>query len=404
MVSKKNFPIFDSPINEQLLVYLDNAATTHKPKVVIDAIANFYAKHNANTHRGVHTLGETATTLYEQARERVAQFIGAQPHEVVFTSSATDSINLVAHAWALKNLQPGDEIVVSEMEHHSNMLPWQWVAQQVGAALIYIPANFDGTIELSAIDDIVTERTKLVAVSHVSNAVGTTNDIAKIITRAREVGAKILIDASQSVPHMPVDVTTLDCDFLVFSGHKMLGPLGIGVAYLHERTHTQLQPYRRGGGMVYEATVDGATWLPMPRLLEAGTPPIAQAVGLHAALDYLTTQVDFKNLSIHEANLCARLIDGLEKIPEVSILGPIDELKDRGHLVSFLVDGVHPHDVAAFLSSRGICVRAGHHCAQPLAKKLGVVSSVRASFYVYNTVQDVDTLVGSLQELINSLR
>jgi cysteine desulfurase / selenocysteine lyase len=397
----KDFPILKQSINGNPLAYLDNASTSQKPQVMIDAISNFYATACANTHRGVYLLAEEATRKFEEVRASVAAWIGAQdPREIVFTHGTTESINLVAASWALAHCKSGDEILVSELEHHANLLPWQRVVKQTGAQLTFIPVRADGTLDMAHLDQLITKKTKFVAVTHVSNAVGTTVDIKKIISHARAVGAKVLIDAAQSVPHQRIDVTELDCDFLVFSPHKMLGPTGVGVLYVHKRLHDEMEAYQLGGGIVYESTYESATLLPMPQLLEAGTPPIAQVIGLGAAIEYLSDEVDFAALAKHEAALCAHLIDGLQALPGIRILGPLDELKARGHMVSFVVGNMHAHDVAAYLDTFGIAVRAGHHCAQPFARKLGYDASIRASFYLYNTSEEVDRCLGALRKLI----
>ena len=399
---RNDFPILQQMVNQHPLCYLDNAATTQKPQQVLDAIMHFYRTSNANIYRGAHTFAEQATTLYEEARQKVAQFIGAQdPTEVIFTRGTTESINFVAGTWAAEHIKAGDEIVVTELEHHANLLPWQRVAQQKGAELKFIPVLPDGTLNLSVLDTLFTKKTKLVAVTQVSNALGTHNAVDKIIDYARAVGAKVLIDAAQSVPHQAINVATLDCDFLAFSAHKMLGPTGIGVLYIKKELHDIIPPYTQGGGMVFEADWQKAEWLSSPQKFEAGTPPIAQAIGFGAAIDYLTANVDFTKLQTYEAQLSARLIDGLSAIPQVKILGPVEELK-KGHLVSFMVDGVHAHDGAAYCDSKGISLRAGHHCAQPLAKKLGYHASLRASFYFYNTIQEVDRLIDAVGELSHS--
>lgn len=415
---KNDFPIFHNRSKGGRLIYLDNAATTHKPLAVLNAERDFYEKGYASVRRGIYASGEQATQAYEDARARVAAFIGAEnPSEIVFTSGATDSINLIAKAWGEPNIGPADEIVISELEHHANLLPWQRLAAERGAFLRYIPVNFDGTLSLAAIDDIITPRTKLVAITHTSNAVGTKTDLMRIMQRAKEVGAKVLIDAAQAVPHEKINVQELGCDFLVFSGHKMFGPTGIGVAYINKNLHESLQPYRLGGGMVHTVVLfsdhgpfayaqderaSESTWLSMPHMLEAGTPPIAQAIGLVAAINYLEHTIGYDALARHERALMHTLIDGLELIPGISILGPVDELYDAGHLVSFIVDGIHAHDVAAYLDRHGIAVRAGHHCAQPLAQKLGITASVRVSVYAYNTPEDIQALLTALKQLVIS--
>src|SRR3990172_12131808 len=397
---RADFPILSQKINGYPLVPCDNASTTHKPQSVIDAVVQFYTTTNANIYRGIHLFAEQATQLYENARKKVADFIGAHASEIVFTRGCTAGINFVVATWGDMHIKAGDEIVMTELEHHANLLPWQRLAQKKGAVLKFIPIFPDGSLDLSQLDSIITNKTKMVSVIHVSNAVGTHVDIATIIARAQAVGACVLIDAAQSVPHQKIDVHQLGCDFLVFSGHKILGPTGIGVLYIKKELQAELPPYEVGGGMVEDVNCEHATWRSAPHKFEAGTPPIAQAIGLGVAIDYLRTNVDFDEIMNYETQLCARLIDGLSAIVQVRILGPIAELKQKGHMVSFLVDGFHSHDVAAFLDSRGISVRAGHHCAQPFAKKLGYDASVRVSFYFYNTFEDVDRIVAAVQELV----
>lgn len=401
---RNDFPILKEKSNGKPLIYLDSASTTQKPHLVIDTLLNFYQKSNANVHRGIYHLSEQATQLYETAREKVARFINAKDSsEIVFTRGTTESINLVASTWGADYIKEGDEIVITELEHHSNLLPWMQLAQKNKALLKYIPVFSDGRLDIQKIPQLISQKTQLVSVIHVSNALGMHNPIQNIIDVAHERGARVLIDAAQSIAHQPIDVQKMNCDFLAFSGHKLLGPTGIGVLYIKKELHDQMSPYQFGGGMVYEADFHHATWRSMPQRLEAGTPAFAQAVGLGAALDYIQENIDWHTLRVQEAHLCTLLIDGLSKISSVSILGPLDELKKVGHLVSFTVDGMHPHDVAAYLDQFGICVRAGHQCAQPLAKKLGIESSVRASFYAYNTEQEVEQLISAMKQLHNSL-
>lgn len=399
-IFRRDFPILSQKINGYSIAACDNASTTHKPQQVLDTLVNFYATTNANIYRGIHSFAEQATSMYENAREKVADFIGAYPEEIIFTGGTTSGINFVAATWGDEHIKAGDEIVLTELEHHANLLPWQRLAQKKGAALKFIPIFPDGSLDLSQLNSIITHKTKMVSVIHVSNAVGTHVDIATIIARAKSVGARVLIDAAQSVSHQKINVHELDCDFLVFSGHKLLGPTGIGVLYIKKALHDQVSPYEVGGGMVENVDCEHATWRSAPHKFEAGTPPIAQAIGLGTAIDYINTHIDFAELQRYEAQLCARLIDGLSQFAQVKILGPIEELKKTGHLVSFLVDNSHSHDVAAFLDSRGISVRAGHHCAQPFAKKLGYDASVRVSFYFYNTIEDVDRIVEAIKELV----
>ncbi len=398
---RADFPILKQKVNGYPLIACDNASTSHKPQSVIDAVVQFYTTTNANIYRGIHLFAEQATAEYENARKKVAHFIGAFPEEIVFTRGCTSGINFVATTWGEDTIKAGDEIVMTELEHHSNLLPWQRLAQKKGAVLKFIPIFPDGTVDLSHLDSIITNKTKMVSVIHVSNAIGTHVDVATIIVRAHAVGARVLIDAAQSAPHQKINVHEMECDFLVFSGHKLLGPTGIGVLYIKKELHDAVSPYEVGGGMVEDVDCTHATWAPAPQKFEAGTPPIAQAIGLGAAIDYLQAQVNFDDLVVYEAQLCARLIDGLLPIKGIRVLGPLSELKEKGHVVSFLVDGYHSHDVAAFLDSRGISVRAGHHCAQPFAKKLGYDASVRVSFYFYNTLEEVDFIIAAVKELLD---
>jgi cysteine desulfurase/selenocysteine lyase len=397
----KDFPILSQKIDNNPLIYFDNAATTQKPQSVIDALVHFYTTCNANIYRGIHTLAEAATQLYEDARTKVALFIGAFPEEIIFTSGTTEGINFIASTWAEQHINAGDEIVITQLEHHANLLPWQQLVKKKGAMLRCIPVLQDGTLDMSLLDDIITHKTKLVAVVHVSNAVGTHNDIIVIANRAHSVGARILIDAAQSIAHQKIDVTQLNCDFLVFSGHKLMAPTGIGVLFIKKELHDQMPPYRFGGGMVEHADFLHATWRKAPQKFEAGTPAIAQAIGLGAAIDYINKNINFSDLVQHEARLCAQLIDGLLAFPEITLLGPLSQLKQNGHLVSFFVKNIHSHDVAAFLNSRGIAVRAGHHCAQPFATALGYDSSVRVSFYFYNTQEEVEYFLRNIYTLFS---
>jgi len=397
---RHDFPILSRKIQGYPLIYFDNASTTQKPHKVIEALVNFYTTTNANIYRGIHTLAEQATCAYEQARVTVARFINALPEEIIFTSGTTEGINFVASTWAEQHIGAGDEIVITELEHHANLLPWQQLALRKGALLKCIPVMPNGTLNMSSLDDIITHKTKLVSVVHVSNAVGTHVDIETIVRKAQRVGARTLIDAAQSVAHQKIDVRALQCDFLVFSGHKIMGPTGIGVLFIKKELHEEIPPYQFGGAMVEHATVELATWRQAPHKFEAGTPPIAQAIGLGAAIKYQNQHIDFDILQKYEALLCERVIDGLSKLPEVKILGPLAQLKQNGHLVSFLVKNIHSHDVAAFLNSRGIAVRAGHHCAQPFAYALGYDASVRVSFYFYNTLEEVEFFLSVMKELV----
>jgi cysteine desulfurase/selenocysteine lyase len=395
---KQKFPILATRMNDQPLVYLDNAATTQKPQSVIDALSNFYSNANANIHRGVYTLSEDATTLYEAVRQQVAQFIGAEAQEIVFTKGTTEGINFIASTWGRENVHEGDEVVISALEHHSNLLPWQQLCHEKKAVLKIIPLTLQGLLDMDEASRLITAKTKLVAVTHISNAIGTEVDVKGLASLAHNAGAKILVDAAQSVLHQKVDVKELACDFLAFSGHKMYGPTGIGVLYIKKELEGSIPPYQLGGGMVYEAGYQQATWLKAPQKFEAGTPPIAQAIGLGKAITFLS-DIGFDTISALESSLCRQLIGGLVKLPSVTVLGPIQELKNKGHMASFTVEGVHAHDVAAFMSSYGICVRAGHYCAQPLARELGIDAAVRVSFACYNTPEEVELLLDVLRKI-----
>ena len=396
--------INDFPLLRNKICYLDNASTSQKPREVLDAVMQFYCNQNANVGRGVYPLAEEATTLYEGARNIVAHHINAKPHEIIFTKNGTEGINLVAIAWAYELLKKGDEIVLSELEHHSNLAPWQWVAKKTGAVIKYIPIDQQGRLMMDRLDALITSRTKLVAITQSSNAIGTLVDIELIIKKAHAVGACVLVDACQTVPHQKIDVKKMGADFLVFTGHKMLAPTGIGVLYINEKLHEAVHPFMRGGGTVYEAEWEETSYLKSPHKFEGGTPPIAQAIGLGAAINYLNKTISFDELRAHEAKLCAQLIDGLAKHKRINILGPIEQLKKEGHLVSFTIDGIHAHDVSALLGARGICVRSGHFCAQPLLAKLGVQSAVRASFYLYNTSDDVEQLLEGVARLLQEFK
>ncbi|MBA3954789.1 cysteine desulfurase [Candidatus Dependentiae bacterium] len=393
---RADFPFFTK---RPELTYLDNAATTQKPQAVIDAITNFYARDNAPVHRGIYTLAEEATVHYEQARSTIAHYLGALPQEIVFTGGTTEGINFVAYAWGQKNLHPGDEIIVSELEHHSNLVPWIRLCQEKQLVLKYIPVTPEGDLDYSAYADLLSTKTKLVACTAQSNALGTAVNLPAIIKPARAYGAKILIDAAQIVGRTPINLRELDIDFLVFSGHKMTGPTGIGVLYINKKIQEHVEPYQVGGGMVFSVGSDHATWLKSPAKYEAGTPPIAQALGLAAAFNYLHTQVDFEKLKEHEAELTRYALTELLQMPTIRVLGPQEQLAMQGHMVSFASTKYHAHDIAAYLDTYGICVRAGHHCAQPLHKKLGIESSTRLSFYLYTTQEEVERCIYYLKKL-----
>ena len=391
---KKDFPIFDRTIRDgQRLVYLDSGATAQKPNQVIDAESNFYRFSNAAVHRGAHQLAEEATENFENARSIVAEFIGAKSDEIVFTKSATESINLVAYALTEK-IKPGDRIVVSEMEHHANLIPWQQLAKRTGAELAWFEVTPEGRLDLSNIDSIITSNTAIVAVTHQSNVLGTINPLEAIVKRAEAVGSLVLIDACQSVPHMAVDVKKLGVDFLAFSGHKALGPTGVGV--LWGKNLEALPPFLFGGSMIENVTMTDATWAPAPKKFEAGVPNMAQAIGLGAALQYLT-KVGLTSIHNHERYLTKSLLAALTDISGLNIFGPKD-LIDRGGTVSFTLDGIHPHDLGQFLDSKGVAVRTGHHCAWPLARKFKIQATTRASMYLYNDLSDIDALVAGIHD------
>jgi cysteine desulfurase/selenocysteine lyase len=396
---RKDFPIFERTIRDgKKLVYLDSGATSQKPLSVIEAESNFYKFNNAAVHRGAHQLAEEATDAFEGARLKVAQFLGAHEDQIVFTKSATESLNLIAYA--MGNAEPGsrfaltssNRIVVTEMEHHANLIPWQQLAARTGASLSWFEVTPEGRLDLSNIDSVITEGTKVVAITHQSNVLGTINPVAAIVKRAHEVGAVVVLDACQSVPHMPIDVKDLGVDFLAFSGHKAVGPTGVGV--LWSNLLNELPPFLYGGSMIETVTMTSATWAPAPRKFEAGVPNMAQAVGLGAAVDYLTT-IGMDEIFKHEVELTGYLINGLLEIPELSIVGP-NNTDSRGGAVSFTVGQIHPHDLGQFLDSQGVAVRTGHHCAWPLTRKLGVPATTRASLYLYNDESDCDALFAAI--------
>ena len=396
---RKDFPIFERTIRDgKKLVYLDSGATSQKPLSVIEAESNFYKFHNAAVHRGAHQLAEEATDAYEGARLKVAAFLGAREEQIVFTKGATESLNLIAYA--MGNADPGtrfaltskDKIVVTEMEHHANLIPWQQLAGRTGAQLSWFEVTPDGRLDLSNINSVITENTKVVALTHQSNVLGTIIPLKAIVARAHEVGAVVVLDACQSAPHMPIDVKALDVDFLVFSGHKALGPTGVGV--LWSSLLDDLPPFLYGGSMIETVTMTAATWAPAPRKFEAGVPNMAQAVGLGAALDYLTS-LGMDNVHNHEVALTKYLIEKLLQVPDLKIVGPTD-LDSRGGTVSFTVGEIHPHDLGQYVDSQGVAVRTGHHCAWPLTRKLGVPATTRASLYLYNEESDCDALFDAI--------
>jgi len=396
---RKDFPIFERTVRDgKKLVYLDSGATSQKPLSVIEAESNFYKFHNAAVHRGAHQLAEEATDAYEGARAKVAGFLGAKEEEIVFTKSATESLNLIAYA--MGNAQPGsrfavsssNRIVVTEMEHHANLIPWQQLAARTGAQLSWFEVTPEGRLDLSNIDAVITQETKVVALTHQSNVLGTINPLDAIVKLAHEVGAVVVLDACQSVPHMPIDVKALGVDFVTFSGHKAVGPTGIGV--LWSSVLADLPPFLFGGSMIETVTMTAATWAPAPRRFEAGVPNMAQAVGLGAAVDYLSA-LGMDAVFKHEVELTGYLIKGLLDIPELSIVGP-NNTEARGGAVSFTVGQIHPHDLGQYLDSQGVAVRTGHHCAWPLTRKLGVPATTRASLYLYNDESDCDALFDAI--------
>lgn len=395
-----DFPILSRKIHGKPLVYLDNAATTQKPMSVIMSMTAYYERTNANVHRGVHTLSQEATSLMEQSRGKVAAFIGApDPATVIFTRNATESINLVAYSWARKNLKPGDEILLTEMEHHSNLIPWQMAAQATGAVLRFIPVTgWDGFLDLSRLDGLLTPRTKLLAVTQMSNVLGTINPVTELARRAHAVGAKVLVDGAQSAPHLAVDVKTLGADFFAFSAHKMLGPTGLGVLWAPRALLETMEPFLGGGDMISQVWPDRATWNELPYKFEAGTPNITGAIAFGAAIDYLN-QVGMDNIRAHEQDITGYALGTLkDRFPKIVLHGPAD-VAQRGGVVSFELPGVHPHDIGTILDREGVAVRAGHHCCQVLMKKFGVAGTARASFYLYNTRAEVDALVASLGQV-----
>ncbi|MEV6110638.1 cysteine desulfurase [Streptomyces sp. NPDC051940] len=394
---RKDFPILRRTVDSGAeLVYLDSGATAHKPLQVLDAERDFYLRRNAAVHRGAHQLANEATEAYETARATVAGFVGAPADEVVFTKNATEAVNLVAYSLGnARVIGPGDRIVVTEMEHHANLVPWQQLAQRTGARLEWFGLTDDGRLDLEGLDQLVDERTKVVALTHQSNVLGTLNPVRLIADRAHAAGALVVVDGAQSVPHRPVDVTELGADFLAFSGHKMLGPSGVGVLWGRRALLAELPPFLTGGSMIEVVEMDRSTFLPPPQRFEAGVPVAAQAVGLAAAVEYLR-RLGMAEVAAYEEELTARALRLLAEIPGVRVLGPPDA-EGRGSAVSFTVDGIHPHDVGQVLDDRGIAVRTGHHCARPLARRYGLAATTRATFYVYNTPAEVDALADGVR-------
>jgi cysteine desulfurase/selenocysteine lyase len=399
---RADFPVLHQQVNGKPLVYLDNGATSQKPRSVIDALVRYYERNNSNVHRGLHALSMRATDGYEGARTRVAKFINAaDPAEVIFTRGTTESINLVARSWGQANLKPGDVVLTTEFEHHSNLIPWQQAARAAGATLKFVPllgADGEGGPDLAALDRLLTPQVKLFAFTHISNTLGTVNPVADFCRRARAVGAVTVIDAAQSIGHMPLDVQQIGCDFLAFSGHKMCGPTGIGVLYGRRALLDKLAPDETGGGIVVSVTYQDATWKPAPERFEAGTPNVADAIGLGTACDYLDA-LGRDRIAAHDAQLVNLAMAKLSALPGIRIIGPRAGARDRSGLISFAFEGVHAHDVVTFADEDGIALRGGHHCNQPLMRKLGLTSTTRASFYLYNTEDEVDRLVASLRRI-----
>lgn len=400
---KRDFAIFDKKMRGgKQLVYLDSGATSQKPRQVLDAERFFYENNNAAVHRGAHLLAEEANEAYEGARQIVADFIGASADETIFTKSATESLNLIAYSFGNSkpgskfHLKAGDRIVVSEMEHHANLIPWQQLAKRTGAELVWFEITEEGRLDLSKIADVINNRTKIVAITHQSNVLGTINPIQEITQAAKKVGAVVVLDACQSAPHFRIDVKELGIDFLAFSGHKALGPTGVGICWGKGEHLSEMEPFLTGGSMIETVTMTDATWAPAPRKFEAGVPNMAQAVGLAAALNYLS-KIGMDRVAEHDALLTEYALSKLVALPGVSVIGPQNGV-DRGAVVSFTIDGIHPHDVGQALDGNGIAVRTGHHCAWPLMRKLNLVGTTRASFYIYNDLQDIDILVQSIGE------
>jgi cysteine desulfurase/selenocysteine lyase len=403
---RDDFPILKSslPVNggskteggrvENTLVYLDNAATTQKPRPVLDAVYGYYKKYNANVHRALHSLGEEATAMYEASRAQVREFLNARSvREIIFTRGTTEAINLVAWSWGRKNLRQGDEILLTEMEHHSNLVPWQLLAEELGLTLRFLPLRSDGSLALEELDGLLGERTRLLAMTQMSNVLGTINDIAEAVAYSHRRGVPVLIDAAQGAPHLPVDVQELDCDFLAFSGHKLYAPMGIGALYGKESLLEQMPPFLGGGEMIRAVWYDRATWNELPYKFEAGTPNVGGAVGLAAAIRYLTV-LGMENIRRYEETLTAYALKRLQEVPGLTVYG---QAVRRGAVIAFNLGTLHPHDVAQFLDSRGIAVRAGHHCAQPLHRKLGLEATLRASLCFYNIEAEIDRLVEALR-------
>ena len=397
---RKHFPVLSREVKGKQLVYLDNAATTQKPQVVIDALVNYYSGYNANIHRGIHTLAEEATAAFEGTRDAIKEFINAESREqIIFTSGTTEGINLVAQTWGRQNIGEGDEIIISNMEHHSNIVPWYILCQEKKATLKIIPINEDGELEMDEFEKLLSERTKLVSIVHVSNALGTINPVKEIIEKAHEVGAKVLVDGAQSTVHLDVDVQALDCDFFVFSSHKLYGPTGIGALYGKRELLEAMPPYQGGGEMIKEVSFNTITWNDLPYKFEAGTPNIADTIAFKTAIEF-TAGIGKEKIRRHENGLLAYATEQLEQLPGLRIIG---RAKQKISVISFVIEGTHPQDIGILLDNKGIAVRTGNHCAQPLMERLCIRGTTRASFAMYNTMEEVDRLVEGLQKAIKLL-
>lgn len=398
---RKQFPVLDQTVNGKPLIYLDNAATSQKPRMVIDAISNYYLKDNANIHRGIHTLAERATAGFEATRKAARRFVNAaEAEEVIITKGTTEGINLVAQAYGRKFFRPGDEIIISGMEHHSNIVPWQIVCQQTGAELKVIPVTNSGELDMEVFETLLSEKTKFVSVVYISNALGTINPVQEIITKAHTVGAKVLIDCAQAAPHLKLDVQSLDCDFLALSGHKMYGPTGVGILYGKRALLESMDPYQAGGEMIKEVSFSGTSYNDIPYKFEAGTPNIADVVAFNAAIEF-TENLGFDFLHQQEMTLLQR---GTELLSQIDGFTPYGAAKNKSAVISFLIDGIHPFDLGMWLDAKGIAVRTGHHCTQPLMERFQIDGTVRASFAVYNTVEEVDAFAEALADIVKKFR
>ena len=395
------FPILKRKVKGKDLVYFDNAATSQKPQSVVEAISNYYSTYNANIHRGLHTLADEATAAYEETRQTVKQFIGASSHEeIIFTKGTTDGINLVASSWGRANLNHGDEIIISTLEHHSNIVPWQMIAEERGASIKVIPIDENGILDMDAFNKLLNAKTKLVSIIHVSNALGVINPVEEIISLAHQNGTLVMLDGAQSVVHLDIDVQKLDCDFMVFSGHKIYGPTGVGVLYGKKALLEAMPPYQGGGEMIKEVTFEKTTYNELPFKFEAGTPNIADVIALKTAIDFINQQGKSR-MSAYEETLLVYATDKLKSIEGLKIIG---DVPNKVSVISFIIDGVHPQDLAILLDNQGIAVRTGHHCAQPLMKRLGIVGTTRASFAPYNTIAEIDILVSALHKALKMLK